>query len=41
MRNKVTKYEALVHGLHIAILLGIKRLMMYEDSMVISQIIKD
>jgi ribonuclease HI len=36
------EYEALVHGLSIAILLGVKRLMVYGDSLVvISQVNKD
>jgi ribonuclease HI len=36
------KYEALVHGLSITISLGIKKLMVYGDSLVvISQINKD
>jgi ribonuclease HI len=40
--NNVAEYEDLVHGLSIAILLGIKRLMVYGDSLVvISQVNKD
>jgi hypothetical protein len=40
--NNAAEYEALIHGLNIAISLGIKRLMVYEDSLVvISQINKD
>ena len=40
--NNVAEYEALVHGLSIAISLGIKRLMVYDDSLVvISQVNKD
>jgi ribonuclease HI len=40
--NNAAEYEALVHGLNIAILLGIKRLMVYGDSLVvISQINKE
>jgi ribonuclease HI len=40
--NNAAKYEALIHGLNIAISLGIKRLMVYEDSLVvISQINKE
>jgi ribonuclease HI len=40
--NNAAEYEALIHGLNIAISLGIKRLMAYEDSLVvISQINKD
>jgi ribonuclease HI len=40
--NNVAEYEALIHGLNIAISLGIKRLMVYGDSLVvISQINKD
>jgi ribonuclease HI len=40
--NNATEYEALVHGLNIAISLGIKRLMVYGDSLVvISQINKE
>jgi ribonuclease HI len=40
--NDATEYEALIHGLNIAISLGIKRLMVYGDSLVvISQINKE
>jgi ribonuclease HI len=40
--NNAAGYEALIHGLNIAISLGIKRLMVYGDSLVvISQINKD
>jgi ribonuclease HI len=40
--NNAAEYEALIHGLSIAISLGIKRLMVYGDSLVvISQINKD
>jgi ribonuclease HI len=40
--NNAAEYEALIHGLNIAISLGIKRLMVYEDSLVvISQINKE
>jgi ribonuclease HI len=40
--NNVMEYEALVHGLSIAISLGIKRLMVYGDSLVvIRQVNKD
>jgi hypothetical protein len=40
--NNATEYEALIHGLNIAISLGIRRLMVYGDSLVvISQINKD
>jgi ribonuclease HI len=40
--NNAAEYEALIHGLNIAISLGIKRLMVYGDSMVvISQINKE
>ena len=40
--NNVVEYEALIHGLSIAISLGIKRLMVYGDSLVvISQVNKD
>jgi ribonuclease HI len=40
--NNTTEYEALIHGLNIAISLGIKRLMVYGDSLVvISQINKE
>jgi ribonuclease HI len=40
--NNATEYEALIHGLNIVVSLGIKRLMVYEDSLVvISQINKD
>ena len=33
--NNEAKYEALLHGLRLAISLGIKRLMVYGDSMVV------
>jgi hypothetical protein len=40
--NNATEYEVPIHGLNIAISLGIKRLMVYGDSMVvISQINKE
>jgi ribonuclease HI len=40
--NNAAEYEALIHGLNIAISLGMKRLMVYGDSLVvISQINKD
>jgi ribonuclease HI len=40
--NNAAEYEALIHGLSIAISLGIKRMMVYVDSLVvISQINKD
>jgi ribonuclease HI len=40
--NNAAEYEALIHGLNIAISLGIKRLMVYGDSLVvISQIKKE
>ena len=40
--NNAAEYEALVHGLSIAVSLGIKRLMVYDDSLVvISQVNKD
>ena len=40
--NNVVEYEALVHGLSIIVSLGIKRLMVYDDSLVvISQVNKD
>jgi ribonuclease HI len=40
--NNIAEYEALINGLSIAISLGIKRLMVYKDSLVvISQINKD
>jgi ribonuclease HI len=40
--NNVAEYEALVHGLSIAVSLGIKKLMVYGDSLVVkSQINKD
>jgi ribonuclease HI len=40
--NNAAEYEALIHGLNIAISLGIKRLMVYRDSLVvISQINKE
>jgi ribonuclease HI len=40
--NNATEYETLIHGLSIAISLDIKKLMVYDDSLVvISQINKD
>jgi ribonuclease HI len=40
--NNEAEYEALIHGLNIAVSLGVKRLMVYRDSLVvISQITKD
>jgi ribonuclease HI len=40
--NNAAEYEALIHGLSIVISLGIKRLMVYGDSLVvISQVNKD
>jgi ribonuclease HI len=40
--NNAAKYEALIHGLNIAVSLSIKKLMVYGDSLVvISQINKD
>jgi ribonuclease HI len=40
--NNAAEYEALIHGLNIVISLGIKRLMVYGDSLVvISQINKE
>jgi ribonuclease HI len=40
--NNVAEYEALIHGLSIVVSLGIKKLMVYGDSLVvISQINKD
>jgi ribonuclease HI len=40
--NNVAEYEALIHGLNIVVSLGIKRLMVYGDSLVvISQVNKD
>jgi ribonuclease HI len=40
--NNGAEYEALIHGLNIAISLGVKILMVYGDSLVvISQINKD
>jgi ribonuclease HI len=40
--NNAAEYEALIHGLNIAMSLGIKRLMVYGDSLVvISQINKE
>jgi ribonuclease HI len=39
--NNAAKYEALVHGLSIVVSLDIKRLMVYDDSLVvISQVNK-
>jgi ribonuclease HI len=40
--RNAAEYEALVHGLSITVSLGIKRLMVYDDSLVvISQVNKD
>jgi ribonuclease HI len=40
--NNAAEFEALIHGLNIAISLSIKKLMVYGDSLVvISQINKD
>jgi ribonuclease HI len=40
--NNAAEYEALVHGLSITVSLDIKRLMVYDDSLVvISQVNKD
>jgi ribonuclease HI len=40
--NNAAEYEALVHGLSIVVSLGVKRLMVYDDSLVvISQVNKD
>jgi ribonuclease HI len=40
--NNATEYEALIHGLSIAVSLGIKKLMVYDNSLVvISQINKN
>jgi ribonuclease HI len=33
--NNAAEYEALVHGLSIAVSLGIKKLMVYDDSLVV------
>jgi ribonuclease HI len=33
--NNEAKYEALIHGLRVAISLGIKRLLVYADSAVV------
>jgi ribonuclease HI len=35
--NNEAEYEALIHGLHLAISLGIKRLLVYSDSLLIVQ----
>ena len=40
--NNEAEYEALIHGLRVAITLGIKRLLIYDDSaVVINQVNKD
>ena len=40
--NNATEYEACLHGLRIAVELGVKRLLVYDDSMlVINQVNKD
>jgi ribonuclease HI len=40
--NNAVEYEAALHGLRIAIELGIKRLMLFDDSaLVINQVNKD
>ena len=33
--NNVVKYEAALHGLHIAVSLGVKCLMVYDDSVLV------
>jgi ribonuclease HI len=33
--NNAAEYEALIHGLNIAVSLGVKRLMVYGDSIVV------
>jgi ribonuclease HI len=35
--NNVAEYEALLHGLHLVISLGIKRLLVYGDSLLVIQ----
>ena len=35
--NNEAKYEALLHGLHLAVSLGIKRLLVYGDSLLVVQ----
>jgi ribonuclease HI len=35
--NNEAKYEALLHGLRLAISLGIKRLLVYSDSLLVIQ----
>jgi ribonuclease HI len=40
--NNTTKYEAALHGHHIAVELGIKRLMVFGDSaLIVNQVNKD
>ena len=39
--NNEAEYEALLHGLHLAISLGIKRLLVYGDSMVVINQVND
>jgi ribonuclease HI len=35
--NNEAEYEALLHGLHLAVSLGIKRLLIYGDSLLVVQ----
>jgi len=35
--NNEAKYETLLHGLHLAVSLGIKRLLVYDDSLLVVQ----
>jgi ribonuclease HI len=39
--NNAAEYEALIHGLNIAISLGIKRLMVYGDSLCHTRALRD
>ena len=39
--NNEAEYEALIHGLRVAITLGIKRLLIYDSAVVINQVNKD
>ena len=35
--NNEAEYEALLHGLHLAVSLGIKRLLVFDDSLLVVQ----
>jgi ribonuclease HI len=39
--NNKAEYEALLHGLRLAISLGIKRLLVYVDSLLVVQLVNE